>query len=161
MTDPSGRFRDTIGKLCQGYFHTTDFKCIGSFESATNNEDKKVQFLLILHEIIQKQIGSLVYIPNYPGKKVWSLIYDLSRFFGLMTPSEQAISTNIGKNFAVTLQFEDVAVTKGNLCSFQFDGRTKMEFLFITSMEEKKKVKTSPFVILLAFQYFPFPTERQ
>ena len=28
----------------------------------------------------QKEIGSLVYVPNYPGGKIWSLNHDLSRF---------------------------------------------------------------------------------
>ena len=35
-----------------------------------------------------------------------------------------------------------------------------MEFLFIALME-KKNMKTSPFVILLAFQYFPVPLSRK
>ena len=30
--------------------------------------------------------------------------------FGLMTPTEQGVSTNIGQNIAETLQFEDLAV---------------------------------------------------
>ena len=39
-------------------------------------------------------------------------------------------------------------------------GELNMEFLFIASMK-KRKVKASPFVILLAFQYFPIPPGRQ
>ena len=34
----------------------------------------------------------------------------LSRFFGLITHPKQGVSTNIGKNFDETLQFEDFAV---------------------------------------------------
>ena len=41
-----------------------------------------------------------------------------------------------------------------------FGWENNIEFLFIDSME-KRRVKTAPFVILLAFQYFPFPSGRQ
>ena len=47
-----------------------------------------------------------------------------------------------------------------NYEAYVFYVRTKMEFLFIASME-KKKVKIHPFLILLVFQYFPFPPKRQ
>ena len=66
--------------------------------------------MLILHEFVSKTIGSLVYMPNYSGKKTWSLIHGLSFFFGLMTPPELGVSNNIGQNFAEMLQFEDLAV---------------------------------------------------
>ena len=46
---------------------------------------------------------------NYQGKK-WSLIYSRSRFFRLMTPPELVLSTNIGQNLTVTLQFKDLAL---------------------------------------------------
>ena len=46
----------------------TDFKFISKVESQTNNW--KNQFLLILHDFfLQNPIGSLVYMPNYSGKK--------------------------------------------------------------------------------------------
>ena len=56
-------------------------------------------------EYFQKPIDSLVYMPNYSGKKSWC-----NYVFGLMTPPEYGVSTNIGQNFAETLQFEVLAV---------------------------------------------------
>ena len=42
----------------------------------------KFQFLFILKDFfLQKPIGSLIYIPNYSGKKTWSLIHGLCRVF--------------------------------------------------------------------------------
>ena len=36
---------------------------------------------------------------------VLSKVHNLSRFFELMTPPKKVVSTNIGQNIAVTLQF--------------------------------------------------------
>ena len=64
----------------------------------------------MLHDLFfQKLIGSLVYMPNYQGKKLEpnSLF---KQVFELMTPPKQGVSTNIGQNFSETLQFEDLAI---------------------------------------------------
>ena len=60
--------------------------------------------------IFQKPIGSLIYMPNNSGKKNLDPNSWLKLVFGLMTPPKERVFTNIGKNFAKTLQIEDVAV---------------------------------------------------
>ena len=82
----------------------TDFKFIGTVESQTNNFFLN-QFILILHEIFTRPLDSLVYMPNYPGKIKLEPNSWFKYVFGLMTPPEQGVSTNIGQNFAETLQF--------------------------------------------------------
>ena len=48
-------------------------------------------------------------MPNHSGKRNWSLIHCLIGFW-INDHSKKGGSTNIGKNCAETLQFEDFAV---------------------------------------------------
>ena len=59
----------------------------------------------------KKLIGSLNDMQNLCTQEKKLEPYSWFRYvFGLMTPPKLGISTNIGKNFAETLQFEDLAV---------------------------------------------------
>ena len=49
-------------------------------------------------------------MPNNLGKKNLEPNSWFKLIFGLMTPPKEGVFTNIGKNFAETLQFEDLAV---------------------------------------------------
>ena len=49
-------------------------------------------------------------MPNHSGKKNLEPNSWLKLVFGLMTPTKEGVFTNIGKNFAETLQIEDLAV---------------------------------------------------
>ena len=60
--------------------------------------------------IFQKPICSLIYMPNHSGNKKLEPNSWLKLVFGLMTPPKEGVFTNIEKNFAETLQFEDLAV---------------------------------------------------
>ena len=60
--------------------------------------------------ILQKPIGSLIYMSNHSGKKKLKPNSWFKLVFGLMTPPKEGVFTNIGKNFVETLQFKDLAV---------------------------------------------------
>ena len=49
-------------------------------------------------------------MPNHSGKKNLEPNSWLKLVFGLMTPPKESVFTNIGKNFAETLQIEDLAI---------------------------------------------------
>ena len=71
---------------------------------------KKVQFLLILHEHFSKTNRfTNLYAKSLRKKKLEPNSW-LKLVFGLMTPPKEGLFTNIGKNFAETLQIEDLAV---------------------------------------------------
>ena len=75
----------------------TDFKFIGKVESQTNSWTKN-QILLILHDFfLQKSITSIIYMPNYSGKKTCSLIHGLSRFFDYWPLQNRAFSPTLWK----------------------------------------------------------------
>ena len=57
----------------------TDFKFKGKVESQTNIFLKFSSCSFNMIFFFQKPMGSLIYMPNYSGKKNWSLIHSLSR----------------------------------------------------------------------------------
>ena len=58
----------------------TDFKFIGKDESTTNDFYKTPVLAHFTWFVLQKPIGSQIYMPNYSGKKTWSLNHGLGRF---------------------------------------------------------------------------------
>ena len=88
---------------------TTDFKFIGKVESQTNIFLKSSVLAHFTWTFFKKPICSLIYMPNHSGKNLepnsWFRLV-----FGLMTPTKEGVFTSIGKNFAETLQFENLAV---------------------------------------------------
>ena len=67
--------------------------------------------MLILHEIFSKTKRFTSLYAKLPRKFFLDPNLWFKQVFGLMTPPSSGVSTNIRKNFAVTLQFEDLAVT--------------------------------------------------
>ena len=65
----------------------TDFKFIDTVESQTNN-NKKIRSCSFYMKSFQKSIDSLVYMPNYSGKKNLEPNSWFKYVLGLMTPPE-------------------------------------------------------------------------